>query len=94
MHGQRVETINVKQHVQEVRDLIKRLLVHNPNQRLGALKAGAADVKAHPWFANFDWAAFSKRQMKAPYIPQVDSFKYRFHNHIWRLEQFCGFLQL
>ncbi|CAL8467781.1 g7319 [Coccomyxa elongata] len=55
----------------EVRDLIKRLLVHNPNQRLGALKAGAADVKAHPWFANFDWAAFSKRQMKAPYVPQV-----------------------
>ncbi|KAK9909485.1 hypothetical protein WJX75_003002 [Coccomyxa subellipsoidea] len=55
----------------EVRDLIKRLLVHNPNQRLGALKAGAADIKAHPWFANFDWAAFSKRQMKAPYIPQV-----------------------
>ena len=56
---------------QEVRDLIKRLLVHNPNQRMGALKAGAADVKAHPWFANFDWAAFSKRQLKAPYIPQV-----------------------
>ncbi|EIE24738.1 putative cGMP-dependent protein kinase [Coccomyxa subellipsoidea C-169] len=54
----------------EVRDLIKRLLVHNPNQRMGALKAGAADVKAHPWFANFDWAAFSKRQLKAPYIPQ------------------------
>lgn len=56
---------------QELRDLMKRLLVHNPNQRLGALKAGAADVKAHPWFANFDWTSFAKCQLKAPYIPQV-----------------------
>lgn len=64
--------------MQEVRDLIKRLLVHNPNQRLGALKAGAADIKAHPWFANFDWAAFSKRQMKAPYIPQVTIPRFSF----------------
>ena len=68
--------------MQEVRDLIKRLLVHNPNQRLGALKAGAADVKAHPWFANFDWAAFSKRQMKAPYVPQVESPTYALYTYV------------
>ena len=57
--------------LQELRDIIRRFLVQNPNQRLGALKGGSADVKMHPWFTNFDWAAFSKRQLKAPYIPQV-----------------------
>ena len=57
--------------MQELRDLVRRFLVLNPNQRLGALKGGAADVKMHPWFANFNWDAFSKRQLKAPYVPQV-----------------------
>lgn len=60
-------------HIQDIRDLIKRLLAHNPTQRLGSGKGGAADVKAHPWFTNFDWAAFAKRQLKAPYEPQARS---------------------
>eukprot|EP00884_Botryococcus_braunii_P004083 jgi/Botrbrau1/13676/Bobra.0378s0008.1 len=57
----------------EVKDLIRRLLVHNPAQRLGALKGGAADIKAHPWFIGFDWENFSKRSMRAPYVPKVTS---------------------
>ena len=57
--------------VQEARDIIKRLLTHNPTQRLGSGKGGASDVKAHAWFSGFDWAAFAKRQLKAPYVPQV-----------------------
>ena len=57
--------------VQDIRDLIKRLLTHNPTQRLGSGKGGAADVKAHPWFTSFDWAAFAKRHLKAPYEPQA-----------------------
>jgi len=64
---------------QELRDLMKRLLVHNPNQRLGALKAGAAEVKAHPWFANFDWTSFAKCQLKAPYVPQVRQRPSKYH---------------
>lgn len=54
-----------------MKDLIRRLLVHNPAQRLGALRNGAADVKAHPWFSGFDWETFSKMGMKAPYVPKV-----------------------
>ena len=57
--------------LQEVRDLIRRLLVHNPAQRLGVLKGGAADVKAHPWFHGFDWENFAQRKLKAPYVPVV-----------------------
>lgn len=60
-----------QERVQELRDIIRRFLVQNPTQRLGALKGGAADVKMHPWFTNFDWTAFGKRLMKPPYVPQV-----------------------
>ena len=57
--------------MQELQDLVKQLLVHNPLQRLGMQKGGAADVKAHPWFAKFDWDAFAAKRMKAPYVPRV-----------------------
>ena len=60
--------------VQEARDIIKRLLTHNPTQRLGSGKGGASDVKVHAWFSGFDWTAFAKRQLKAPYVPQVLPF--------------------
>lgn len=56
---------------QELQDLIRRLLRRNPAHRLGMQRAGAADVKNHPWFAKFDWDAFSRRALPAPYIPQV-----------------------
>ena len=59
--------------LQDLKDLVKRILVANPAQRLGALKGGAADVKEHQWFAGFDWAAFSKRTMPAPYLPKASS---------------------
>lgn len=36
--------------------------------------AGSLDeIKKHPWFKTFDWAAFEKRTMKAPYVPSVSS---------------------
>ncbi|KAL0050057.1 hypothetical protein WJX82_003639 [Trebouxia sp. C0006] len=57
----------------ELRDLVKRLLTHSPSQRLGSLKGGALDVKAHPWFKDFDWESFEKQTMPAPYIPKVSS---------------------
>lgn len=54
-----------------MRDLVKKLLVHNPTQRLGMGKDSAAELKAHPWFKGFDWDNFSKRSIKAPYRPKV-----------------------
>ena len=38
-------------------DLIKQLLQQDPERRLGNLAGSAADVKAHPFFANVDWDA-------------------------------------
>ncbi|KAL3161002.1 cGMP-dependent protein kinase [Trebouxia sp. C0009 RCD-2024] len=57
----------------ELKDLVKRLLTHSPSQRLGSLKGGALDVKAHPWFNDFDWQAFENQTMPAPYVPKVSS---------------------
>ena len=57
--------------MQELRDLIRKLLVHNPAQRLGCAKNGASAVKEHPWFSDFDWEAFSRKTMPAPYVPKV-----------------------
>ncbi|KAL4442423.1 hypothetical protein ABPG77_005007 [Micractinium sp. CCAP 211/92] len=39
----------------ECKDLINRLLTKDPTQRLGA-RAGADEVKQHPWFAGVSWA--------------------------------------
>ena len=57
--------------LQALQDLVKQLLMHNPLQRLGMQKGGASDVKAHPWFAGFDWDAFAAKKLNAPHIPRV-----------------------
>ena len=37
-------------------DLINKLLIRNPSERLGA-KTGAQEILAHPWFESIDMAA-------------------------------------
>ena len=41
----------------ELQDLIRQLLRPEPERRLGNLAGGAADVMAHPFFADVDWDA-------------------------------------
>lgn len=72
--------------MQELQDLIRKLLVLSPARRLGVLKSGAAGVREHPWFAGFDWSAFAERQMPAPYIPKV-RLHTRIHGDAFRHEQ-------
>ncbi len=38
---------------------MERLLDPNPLFRAGAGREGAAEIKAHPWFAGFDWDKFA-----------------------------------
>ncbi|KAH6765050.1 Protein kinase superfamily protein [Perilla frutescens var. frutescens] len=49
-------------------DLIDRLLVHDPNERLGA--GGASEVKAHSFFAGVDWDNLTLQ--KAAFVPQPE----------------------
>ncbi|XP_008809595.1 probable serine/threonine protein kinase IRE4 [Phoenix dactylifera] len=53
----------------EAKDLIDRLLVQDPDLRLGA--NGASEVKAHPFFKEINWDNFSSQ--KAAFIPNPDS---------------------
>lgn len=48
------------------KSLIRKLLVKDENKRLGS-RAGASDVKTHPFFKNTQWALL--RHMRPPIIP-------------------------
>ncbi|XP_039124244.1 probable serine/threonine protein kinase IRE [Dioscorea cayenensis subsp. rotundata] len=52
----------------EAHDVIDKLLMENPVQRLGA--TGAGEVKRHPFFANVNWDMLSRK--KATFIPSPD----------------------
>lgn len=49
------------------KDLIRGLLVKNPQKRLG-FKRGATEIKQHPFFANVNWALI--RSTHPPEIPK------------------------
>jgi serine/threonine protein kinase len=59
----------------DAKNLISRLLELQPSRRLGSSQAGAADIKAHPWFSSFDWQALEKKQLKAPFVPSAKEVK-------------------
>lgn len=44
-----------------------------PAKRLGSGRKGAADVKAHPFFADLSWDAMTAQTVKAPFQPVIRS---------------------
>ncbi|KAK9480905.1 kinase-like domain-containing protein [Lipomyces japonicus] len=60
------------------KNLIRKLLCKDENRRLGS-RAGASDIKAHPFFKNTQWALL--RNMTPPMIPTpgegVDAVNFR-----------------
>ncbi len=54
-----------------LKDLISKLLVKTPGKRLGV--ASVTALKAHPWFDGLDWVALAARDVRAPYVPPVDT---------------------
>lgn len=55
------------------KDLIKRLLIPNVNERLGGLSGGAEDVKRHRFFRGVDWEKLSQRHALPPIVPRAAS---------------------
>lgn len=53
----------------EAIDLVKKLLVKNPKNRLGCGEAGAEDIKSHPFFAGTDWDAIYAKTAIKPSLP-------------------------
>jgi protein-serine/threonine kinase len=60
------------------KSLIRKLLIKDENRRLGA-RAGASDIKSHPFFRTTQWALI--RHMKPPIIPNqgrgIDTINFR-----------------
>jgi len=52
-------------------DLIQRLLQRHQSKRLGNLKGGHVDVQKHPWFSDMDLKKLLKRELRAPWKPQI-----------------------
>jgi len=46
--------------------LIKKLLASDRTKRLGNLKGGSRDVKAHKWFKSIDWEALEQKKVSPP----------------------------
>ena len=55
----------------EARSLLIGLLDRNPETRLGV--HGAAEIKAHPFFAQIDWQRLMAKKYAAPFKPAVEN---------------------
>jgi len=58
-----------------VTDLIKRLLVFKPENRLGMSKKHGEGVGDHAWFKSLDWRRLRDRSLKPPIMPKVRNNK-------------------
>lgn len=56
----------------DAQDIIKKLIVVNPNERLGSGKGGILRIKSHPWFQNMDWNALLEKRIKSPLKPRIE----------------------
>ncbi|KAK8946817.1 Serine/threonine-protein kinase AtPK2/AtPK19 [Platanthera zijinensis] len=67
----------------EAHDLIYKLLIQNPLQRLGA--TGAGEVKSHPFFKDINWTMLARQ--KASFIPSTqdeEDTSYFECRHAWK----------
>lgn len=55
----------------ECKDFIGRLLIKNPDNRLGT--NGAEEIKAHPWFKSINWKDLSEKKIVPPFKPKISS---------------------
>jgi serine/threonine protein kinase len=56
----------------EGRNFVKGLLNRNPRHRLGA-NSGAAELMAHPFFADIDWNLLAQKKVVPPFKPKLKS---------------------
>jgi len=60
-------SIDSEQISEECQDFIESLLAEDASQRLTLVE----DIKAHPFFAIYDWEKLKKQEISPPYIPPV-----------------------
>ncbi|MXQ90560.1 hypothetical protein E5288_WYG016110 [Bos mutus] len=57
----------------DARDLVKKFLKRNPNQRIGGGPGDAADVQRHPFFRHVNWDDLLVRRVDPPFRPSLQS---------------------
>ena len=60
-----------KNLTKEAQDLIQKLLVVDPQKRLGQGPNGSDEIKNHPFFKGVNWDDAWKRKIKPPFIPKL-----------------------
>jgi cGMP-dependent protein kinase len=55
------------------KDFMDRLIVVDPQRRLGCLKNGPAGVKEHQWFNGLDWKGLEAKKLPTPHTPKIKS---------------------
>ena len=55
----------------EARDLLSKLLIRDPKDRLGSGERDAEELKEHPFFHDVDWVAMSSGNVSPPWAPTV-----------------------
>ena len=55
----------------EGKDLIDRILVVEPEHRLGSFAAADKDIKEHPFFNDINWTELQNMNAKVPFKPKV-----------------------
>ncbi|KNC80538.1 AGC/RSK/RSKP70 protein kinase [Sphaeroforma arctica JP610] len=53
------------------KDLLRKLLRRNTNNRLGSGPSDVEEIKAHPFFAGVDWNAMLRRELEPPIKPSL-----------------------
>jgi len=57
---------------EDARDLISKLLIVEPKNRLGYGKGGVEKIKNHPFFEEIDWNDIWNKKIIPPFIPELE----------------------
>ena len=55
----------------DAKDLIQKLLVVDPKDRLGEGPDGSEKIKSHPFFKGVNWKDAWQKKIKPPFIPKL-----------------------
>ena len=70
----------------EAANFINKCIIRNPANRLGA-QEGIKELKQDEWFATFDWPSLERKEMPAPFVPNIamDNFDANHvNNKVWK----------
>uniref|UniRef100_A0AAR2KL98 Ribosomal protein S6 kinase n=1 Tax=Pygocentrus nattereri TaxID=42514 RepID=A0AAR2KL98_PYGNA len=53
------------------KDIIQRLLIKDPKERIGSGPSGAQNVKSHPFYQKINWEDLAAKKVPAPFKPVI-----------------------